>query len=108
LYVIADNLASRIFKRKKSLDPNVTSFLIIRRSFNIKGILEEEKSIAYTVTKLAKISGVSVRTLHWYDKVGLLKPAYHGLNGYRYYEEEQLLSLRNRQKSHIQANLAIV
>ncbi len=50
--------------------------------------------MAYTVAKLAQISGVSVRTLHWYDKVGLLKPAYHGSNGYRYYEEEQLLILQ--------------
>ncbi|MDP1835425.1 MAG: MerR family transcriptional regulator [Chlamydiales bacterium] len=50
--------------------------------------------MAYTVAKLAKISGVSVRTLHWYDKIGLLRPAYHGANGYRYYEEEQLLILQ--------------
>lgn len=50
--------------------------------------------MAYTVTKLAKISGVSVRTLHWYDQVGLLRPAYHGTNGYRFYEEEQLLMLQ--------------
>lgn len=50
--------------------------------------------MAYTVKKLAQISGVSIRTLHWYDEVGLLKPAYHGANGYRYYEEEQLLTLQ--------------
>jgi DNA-binding transcriptional MerR regulator len=50
--------------------------------------------MAYTVAKLAKISGVSVRTLHWYDQVGLLKPAYHGANGYRFYEEEQMLMLQ--------------
>lgn len=50
--------------------------------------------MAYTVAKLAKISGISVRTLHWYDRIGLLKPAYHGSNGYRYYEEEQLLTLQ--------------
>ncbi|MFZ0565318.1 MAG: MerR family transcriptional regulator [Chlamydiales bacterium] len=50
--------------------------------------------MAYTVKKLAKLSGVSVRTLHWYDEVGLLKPAYYGSNGYRYYEEEQLLALQ--------------
>lgn len=50
--------------------------------------------MAYTVAKLAQISKVSVRTLHWYDEVGLLKPAYHGPNGYRYYEEEQLLLLQ--------------
>ena len=50
--------------------------------------------MAYTVTKLANISGVSVRTLHWYDEIGLLKPAYHASNGYRIYEEEQLLTLQ--------------
>ena len=50
--------------------------------------------MAYTVNKLAKLSGVSVRTLHFYDEIGLLKPAYHGSNNYRYYEEEQLLMLQ--------------
>lgn len=50
--------------------------------------------MAYTVKKLAEVSGVSVRTLHWYDEVGLLNPAYHGSNGYRYYEEDQLLLLQ--------------
>lgn len=50
--------------------------------------------MVYTVTKLAKISGVSIRTLHWYDEIGLLKPAYYGANGYRYYEEDQLLVLQ--------------
>jgi len=37
---------------------------------------------------------ISVRTLHFYDETGLLKPAYHGPNGYRYYEEPQLLTLQ--------------
>jgi DNA-binding transcriptional MerR regulator len=32
-------------------------------------------------------------TLHFYDETGLLKPAYHGANGYRLYEEPQLLTL---------------
>lgn len=50
--------------------------------------------MAYTVQKLARLSGVSVRTLHYYDEVELLKPAYCGGNGYRYYEEEQLLLLQ--------------
>jgi DNA-binding transcriptional MerR regulator len=50
--------------------------------------------MAYTVKKLAEMSGVSVRTLHFYDEIGLLKPAYHGLNGYRFYEEDQLLMLQ--------------
>jgi DNA-binding transcriptional MerR regulator len=50
--------------------------------------------MAYTVQKLATLSGVSVRTLHHYDEVDLLKPAYYGANGYRFYEEEQLLVLQ--------------
>ncbi|MBA3537851.1 MAG: MerR family transcriptional regulator [Tatlockia sp.] len=48
----------------------------------------------YTVKKLAKLSGVSVRTLHFYDEIGLLKPAYISDNGYRYYKEPQLLLLQ--------------
>jgi MerR family transcriptional regulator, thiopeptide resistance regulator len=50
--------------------------------------------MAYTVKKLAEISGVSIRTLHFYDEIGLLRPAYNGSNGYRFYEEEQLLILQ--------------
>lgn len=50
--------------------------------------------MAYTVNKLAKTSGISIRTLRFYDEIGLLKPAYYGDNNYRYYEEEQLLMLQ--------------
>src|SRR5215467_9185093 len=50
--------------------------------------------MAYTVKEVAAMSGVSVRTLHFYDEAGLLKPAYYGANGYRFYEEPQLLTLQ--------------
>jgi DNA-binding transcriptional MerR regulator len=50
--------------------------------------------MAYTVRQVAAMSGVSVRTLHFYDETGLLKPAYLGANKYRYYEEPQLLTLQ--------------
>lgn len=50
--------------------------------------------MAYTVKKLAQSSGVSIRTLRFYDEIGLLKPAYYGDNNYRYYEEAQLLMLQ--------------
>src|SRR5207248_7685665 len=50
--------------------------------------------MAYTVKQVAAMSDVSVRTLHFYDETGLLKPAYHGANGYRFYEEAQLLTLQ--------------
>jgi len=48
----------------------------------------------YTVNKLAKLSGVTIRTLRFYDEIGLLKPAYVADNGYRYYQEKQLLILQ--------------
>lgn len=50
--------------------------------------------MTYTVKQLAKLSGVSTRTLRFYDEIGLLKPAYYGDNQYRYYEKEQLLMLQ--------------
>jgi DNA-binding transcriptional MerR regulator len=50
--------------------------------------------MAYTVKQVAAMSSVSVRTLHFYDETGVLKPAYHKANGYRYYEEPQLLALQ--------------
>ena len=50
--------------------------------------------MAYTVKQLAVMSGVSVRTLHFYDEMALLKPAYTKANGYRIYEEPQLLMLQ--------------
>lgn len=50
--------------------------------------------MAYTVKQLAQLSGVSIRTLRFYDDIGILKPAYYGDNGYRYYQQEQLLILQ--------------
>lgn len=50
--------------------------------------------MAYTVKKISKLSSVTIRTLHFYEEIGLLKPAYYGSNGYRYYEEKQLLQLQ--------------
>jgi MerR family transcriptional regulator, thiopeptide resistance regulator len=47
-----------------------------------------------TVKQVAKISGVSVRALHHYDEIGLLKPASTGRNGYRYYGRQELLRLQ--------------
>lgn len=50
--------------------------------------------MGYTINKLAKLAGVSVRTLHYYDEVGLLKPSTTQKNGYRIYEETELLKLQ--------------
>jgi DNA-binding transcriptional MerR regulator len=49
----------------------------------------------YTVKQLARLSKVSVRTLHHYDEIALLKPAFIGENRYRYYGREELLRLQD-------------
>ncbi len=48
----------------------------------------------YTVKEVAKLAGVSVRTLHHYHEIGLLEPALIGENRYRYYGEAELLRLQ--------------
>jgi len=44
----------------------------------------------YTVNKLSKISGVSARTLRYYDEIGLLKPVRIASSGYRIYGQWEL------------------
>lgn len=44
----------------------------------------------YTVSQLAKLSGVSGRTLRYYDQIGLLKPAKVNESSYRIYCEEEV------------------
>ena len=44
--------------------------------------------------ELGKLTKVSVRTLHHYDKIGLLKPSMRLSNGYRLYSEQDLLRLQ--------------
>ena len=48
----------------------------------------------YTVKQLSTLAGVSIRTLHYYDEIGLLKPESVGANGYRYYGDDSLIRLQ--------------
>ena len=47
------------------------------------------------IKDFAKACGVSVRTLHYYDEIGLLKPSFvDEWTGYRYYDENSLLRMQ--------------
>ena len=51
-----------------------------------------------TVNEVSKLTGVSIRTLQYYDKIGLLKPAEYTESGYRLYDDaalEQVKKLQN-------------
>jgi DNA-binding transcriptional MerR regulator len=46
-----------------------------------------------TVQELARLAGVTVRTLHHYDRIGLLKPRTRSGSGYRSHTKDELLRL---------------
>ncbi|MFI8940222.1 MerR family transcriptional regulator [Streptomyces syringium] len=50
--------------------------------------------MAWSIAEVARMSGVTSRTLRHYDEIGLLPPAWTGSNGHRYYEEADLLRLQ--------------
>lgn len=47
-----------------------------------------------TVKEVSNITKVSVRTLHYYDEIGLLQPAKISNSGYRLYDDENLQTLQ--------------
>ncbi|MGN0169462.1 MAG: MerR family transcriptional regulator [Lachnospiraceae bacterium] len=47
-----------------------------------------------TVNKVSKLTGVSIRTLQYYDTIGLLKPSGHTESGYRLYDDTSLERLQ--------------
>lgn len=50
--------------------------------------------MAWPIAEVARMSGVTARTLRHYDEIGLLPPAGTAPNGHRVYEERQLLRLQ--------------
>ena len=50
--------------------------------------------MSWSIVEVARMSGVTSRTLRHYDEIGLLPPAGVGDNGYRFYEQEDLLRLQ--------------
>ena len=47
-----------------------------------------------TVNDVSKLTGVSIRTLQYYDRIGLLKPAEYTASGYRLYDDTSLERLQ--------------
>lgn len=50
--------------------------------------------VQYSISQVAKMAGVSARTLRHYDEIGLLAPAAVSSNGYRWYGRSQLRRLQ--------------
>ncbi|SDB09299.1 hypothetical protein SAMN02910293_00477 [Streptococcus henryi] len=74
----------------------VLSFIFI--IFSLLGIIAEEDLFSfsriykiifffYSSVFILSLASLSVRPLHYYDQIGLLKPTYVEENGYRFYDE---------------------
>jgi MerR family transcriptional regulator, thiopeptide resistance regulator len=50
--------------------------------------------MAFTVGELAKLTGITVRTLHHYDEIGLVQPSDRSRAGYRLYADGDVLRLQ--------------
>ncbi|MFJ3790982.1 MerR family transcriptional regulator [Kitasatospora sp. NPDC090091] len=50
--------------------------------------------MAWPIAEVARMSGVTARTLRHYGEIGLLRPAWIGVNGHRHYGESELLRLQ--------------
>ena len=49
----------------------------------------------YSIQELSRLSGVTTRTLRWYDQIGLLKPSRVAESGYRYYGRAEVNRLQD-------------
>ena len=56
--------------------------------------MSDLKTANYTVGSVAALSGVTIRTLHHYDEIGLLSPGGRSAAGYRIYEEQDIERLQ--------------
>ena len=60
------------------------------------------------VKDLSKLTGISVQTLHHYDRIDLLKPSARLSNGYRIYSEKDLLRILVKDANQLQAVLSVL
>ncbi len=56
--------------------------------------MEVEGFLGLKINEVAKLTGITVRTLHYYDAIGLLKPSQITEAGYRLYDENNLSELQ--------------
>ena len=61
---------------------------------SLRYVYREEKMTMMTVNEVSKLTGVSIRTLQYYDTIGLLKPIEYTESGYRLYDDTSLERLQ--------------
>jgi MerR family transcriptional regulator, thiopeptide resistance regulator len=78
--------------RKKPLVSDVTSGF--RMATLVEELMNKVVESMYQPTEFARIANVTIRTLHHYDRIGLLKPSGYTSAGYRLYRKHDLVRLQ--------------
>ena len=81
------DVPGRVSPVRATLDPHVTSGSRLRP-------MATTTAPTYSIGELAELAGVSVRTLHHYDAIGLLRPSERTTAGYRRYRHGDLEDLQ--------------
>lgn len=55
--------------------------------------------VQWRIKEVSDLTNISVRMLHHYDKIGLLKPSVRASNGYRWYSETDYAGLKKQKKN---------
>lgn len=84
----------------------MNSGLTLTQRQGLAWLADMETTATYTVGDVARLAGVSVRTLHHYDRIGLLVPADRSEGGYRRYSEAELERL-HRILSYVELGLSL-
>lgn len=79
------NRQATVAEHLSGLDPHVTSGTTVSAV---------EETVALTVGRVARLAGVTVRTLHHYDEIGLVSPVTRSDAGYRLYEPADVARLQ--------------
>ena len=61
---------------------------------SLRYVYREGEMTMMTVNEVSKLTGVSIRTLQYYDTIGLLKPIEYSESGYRLYDDTSLERLQ--------------
>ena len=86
---------NRLLKIKFAPDVTEGGILKVRQACEIERRKEMKDHVYWKVGELAKRTGLTVRTLHHYDHIGLFSPSHHSDSEHRLYTPADLRKLQN-------------
>ena len=87
-------------KKSKQKDAKIVKLDLFKKLLthtlrnSLQYVYREEEMTMMTVNEVSKLTGVSIRTLQYYDTIGLLKPIEYTESGYRLYDDTSLERLQ--------------